>query len=277
MMHSKRLSSLRVKSTLLFLIIVGISSCRQESEEIDFVARVNETYLTREDFASLVDTSKIMPSEKNEIIKEWINREVLYQKALDLELTDSEEFERIIQNSRKELAGAFLMKEILKKEPIEISDSDVLEYYQNKSDEFRIKEDAFVINRMDFLDEETAIKFRNLAVESDWQKGTTFFNDNPAVAKQIKNKLFYEFEIHPSTIVQLLKELYTSEISIVISGKPGYYSVVQLVYRVKKNTIPEFELIKYQVKQRFHSVKRQQVIDKFIKEVYSESDIEIKN
>jgi len=43
---------------ILFLLgVLVFTACSEEQKKDDFIARVNDSYLYREDFASLVDTS----------------------------------------------------------------------------------------------------------------------------------------------------------------------------------------------------------------------------
>ena len=69
-------------TNLVFLFgALAFAACSKEEKKDDFVARVNETYLTREDFASLVDTSSLNTAQKEQLIKNWIYQEILFQAS----------------------------------------------------------------------------------------------------------------------------------------------------------------------------------------------------
>ena len=91
---------------ILFSVILATAGCSKENSKKDFIARVNETYLTREDFASLVDTTNLNPEQKDRLIKEWVYNEILFQQAVKDGITDEDEFKKIINNSKKQLASA---------------------------------------------------------------------------------------------------------------------------------------------------------------------------
>jgi hypothetical protein len=91
------------------------------------------------------------------------------------------------------------------------------------------------------------------------------------------NQLFLSYEINPAPLYRLVKELYPQEISIVISSKPGYYTVVQLLERLTDGSVPSYEYAEQNAKERVIAIKRQALLNNFIKELYSKSKIEIKN
>jgi hypothetical protein len=74
-----------------------------------------------------------------------------------------------------------------------------------------------------------------------------------------------------------MKDFYPEEISIVIPEKPGYYSVVQLLIKYGKESIPPFETVKSEVEKRFLAEKRQQMVEEYLKDLYTQYEIEIKN
>ena len=88
--------------------------------------------------------------------------------------------------------------------------------------------------------------------------------------------LVEEGNIYPSQLSRIIKDFYPEEISIVISEKPGYYSVVQLMDKYGKESIPPFEIIKSEVEKRFIAEKKQILVEEFLKDLYSKNEIEIK-
>ena len=55
MMNCEKHLTITITNIILFSVILATAGCSKENSKKDFIARVNETYLTREDFASLVD------------------------------------------------------------------------------------------------------------------------------------------------------------------------------------------------------------------------------
>jgi len=101
---------LRIRIFLYVLIAIIFLGCNKEPEKKKYVARVNDTYLTEEELNEL-DSLFEDSSSRSEIIKRWVSKELLYQEAISKGITDDEEFNRIINNSRRELASSMLLND----------------------------------------------------------------------------------------------------------------------------------------------------------------------
>ena len=49
----------------------------------------------------MIDTNNTSNFYKNEVIRNWINKEVMYQEALKKGILKESEFNRLIENSKK--------------------------------------------------------------------------------------------------------------------------------------------------------------------------------
>ncbi len=262
-----------------FFILVSLAfiSCEKQGEKVDYVARVNNSYLTREEYASLVDTSTANQSRKNEIISRWIQSELFYQQAEREGLLNREEFKIILRRSERELAGALLLDKFISSERIKADRNEVIDYFEKNINEFRLPSEGLLLNLAEFIDEEKAIKFRKQAIETGWEKAISNFLNDKSVVNYKSNQLFLDYEINPQPIARLVNQLYPLEISIVISAKPGYYSVVQLLARLASGSVPDIDYVYAEAEQRVIAIKRQALVNSYIKNLYSKSKIEIRN
>ncbi len=276
MINCKKLLRLNKIKTLVFFSLILFISCSKEQKKSDYLARVNDSYLTREEFASLVDTTNLSPIDKKQIIKDWIFRELLYQKAKDEDITELDEYKRVLKTSSKELAAAMLLNDYISSEEIKFSDEDLHEYYEKNKNYFQLNVNSYLINKISFNSEDKAIKFRSLAIESDWTKASNFFSSDTSILSKTDAELIPENNMYPYQLMKIAKDLYPQEISIVIAENGEYYSVVQMLAKYEKGTVPNFEIIKYKVEKRFLAEKKKQLIDEYLKELYSHNDIEIK-
>lgn len=276
MMNCRKHINLKTNKIFFLLIIVAISACSKEEKKKDFIARVNDTYLTREDFASLVDTSKINSSDRDQVIKDWVYREILFQKANDEKITKSNQYKNLVGTSSKELAAAMLLRQYLNSEEIDFSDSDLKEYYEKNKNYFRLNIKSFLINKVTFKQEDKAINFRSLAIESDWNKAANFFNNDSSLIVNTSSELIRENDLYPYRLMKIAKDLYPQEISVVISDNEGHFSIIQMLGKYDSGTIPDFDIIKPEIAKRFLSEKRKHLVDEYLKELYSKNDIEIK-
>ena len=112
MMKLKRHLNLEKKISLFVIAAALFSGCGNEQEKTDYVARVNNSFLTRDEFSHIIDTSVASNVQKNEVIRNWIDRELVYLQAKKEGITGNKEYNMLIKDSEKELAGSFLIKKI---------------------------------------------------------------------------------------------------------------------------------------------------------------------
>jgi len=257
--------------------LIYISGCEKEQPKKDYVARVNDRYMTKEEFNYLIDSSSTKNMFKNELIRNWINKEVLYQKALKEGITNEKEFNRLMENAKKELAVALLLEKIYS-ENVTMPDIQQIDtYFSEHKNEFRLFYDAFVINLITFSNEDKAIKYRATLLESDWKKASNVFNGDSSILNNETTNLVYEYELQSAALSRTIKELNPGEVSIVFYSQPGAYSVAQLVQRVEKNSIPPLEYIRPLVEKRIIAEKKEELYKNYLNELYSNNDIEVKN
>ncbi len=265
-----------LSSIILFSVVLIIGSCSEKKQKTEYIARVNDSYLTREAFASLVDTSGLTTEEKNNIIRLWVYDELLYQKAINEGITKKDDFLKIINDSKRKLAGSIYISQIIDDEDINISDDNLAEYYEKNKLYFTADEDYFKLNKIYFNNADKAIKFRNIAVESSWQNALNIFENDLSVVKKANMLVVKESNLYPVQIAKVIKDFYPQEISIVITEKPGYYSLVQFLAKYSKGSELPVESIKGEITKRYKAELKTEAIENHIKELYSKNDIEIK-
>jgi len=276
MMHCEKLLSLKITRIIFLFSILFFTNCSKETKKEDYIARVNKTYLTREEFTSLVDTTNLTGIEKEQIIKSWIYRELLFQKAKEEGIVDQDDYKNVLKKSSQELAAAMLLNNYVSSEEIELSDSELLEYYERNKNSFQLSSDSYLINKISFNTEDKAITFRSLAIESDWDKAVNVSGDDTSILRSINAELIEEKNLYPYQLMKIAKDLYPQEISIVITENAQYYSIVQILGKFPKGSIPKFEIIRQKIETRLLAEKKKQLIDYYLKELYSNNDIEIK-
>ena len=277
MMNCEKHLNKTLTNILILSALLSITACSEQQRKDDYIARVNESYLTREEFASLVDTSKLNSFQKEQIIKNWIYNELLFQEAVKDGIVGNEDFNRIVKNSERQLAAAMLLKDFSDSEELDFSDQDLIEYYENNKSYFLANSNSYLINRAYFKDEDRAIRFREFVLANDWDKSVELFIEDSSLHRCETSKLIEESNIYPLQLARIISDLYPNEISIVITEKPGYYSVIQLLNKYPKETILPFESTKELVARRFVDEKKNEIIENYLIELYSQNEIEIKN
>jgi hypothetical protein len=267
------------KTIIKFLFILTAAvliSCGKESPRTDYAARVNDSYLTEEELNRIIDSSPGNNFYRNEVIRNWVNREVLFQQAVDEGIIKEGEYIRKIEDSKKQLAAAMLLDQIYNAEDISVSDSELEEFFSLRSEEFRLSEDHFLLNTAKFGMEEDAIFFRNRVIETKWDEASGEFSEKNLILNKRSLAFLSEREIHPVSVLRVARELYPGEVSIVINEAPDQYTVLQLLQRYSSGTIPPSGVIKESLRRRFIHHKKQDMLKSYLKDLYSNFDIEIR-
>jgi hypothetical protein len=253
-----------------------ISSCKKEITEKKYVAKVNNVYLTRDELDSMYSSSSDI-QYKNEIIRNWINQELLYQEAGKEGILKNNDFEKILDNSKRKLAASFVIRDFLKNIKFTFDQSDLENFYSKNPDEFKLAYRSYLLNSVTFSNEDDALKFRSAAVEKSWDDAALLIQKDSSIITKKSKDLLFEYQVQPISFLRVVKELYPSEISIVMNNEEGKFTVLQLLEKFNKGDIPPFDLIQDEVKSLYLTEKRELTVKEYIKQLYSKNDIEVKN
>lgn len=261
---------------MIFFTAALLTGCGKESNKKEYLARVNDSYLTRDDLNAIIDSGSGKNFYKSEIIRNWINKELLYQEAKSSGVLDDKSFQNLKNKSEKELAVNFLVNKIFNEEKINVEDAEVKDYFEKNKDSFKLFYNAFLINLVEFNNEDNAIEFRNNAFDKGWKRAEEKFKNDSSLIYNQSSHLVYEYEVRSAALARVVSELLPDEISIVINDSTGNYYLVQLLQKYDKGSIPPFDIVNNLVRDRYIALKREQFIANYIKELYSKNEIEVK-
>ena len=273
MMSSKRL--LKNNFYIALLTATILSSCEKEPETKKYVARVNDSFLTEEEILindSLFDGGL----SRNELIRNWVEKELLYQEALKLGIANSEEFNKIIDNSRRELASSMVLNKYLESNLGRPSRAELQKFYSDHQNEFRADDNIYVYDIAIFSDENAAINFRTKLIETNWDKTITSVKNDKTLIEYRTSYVLTASEIYPIRLLNLIEELNFGEVSIVLEEKPQKFLVVRLLQKYEKDSKPPFDIIADNVEARYIADRRDQILRTYLDELYSKNTIEIK-
>ncbi|NOX18355.1 MAG: peptidyl-prolyl cis-trans isomerase [Chlorobi bacterium] len=264
------------RAIFLFPLLLMVFGCGEKNEEHAFIARVNNEFLDSTEVENELSSLKNKSQFKDEFIRDWVKREVLFLEAKKSGLLGGDEYKKIIADSKKELAASLLLKNVSAKFTIKADESDLREFYDLHKQEFRIPADAFIMNRVTFRDKERAIKFRTTVLDSGWHKAVAMFTADSTVIKIETEKFIYYYEVYPVTLIRYMKYLDPSETSVVFESEPSMFSIVQVKNKFKKGDIPPFEKIRNEVKNKYVMIARTDSLENYIEDLMPHYNIEIK-
>lgn len=268
---------LRATKTEIILLAAIVSfNCGKEEPKKNYIARVDDSYLTIKNLAWDLDTSKLQESRKNEYIRNWIETELLYKEAVKEDILDEDIYKLTLEKARKELAKSLLLQKFFKEQEIEYGQKELVDYYNSHKNEFNLFYDSYLYNFITFKKEDKAILFRSTLLESDWNRTSNGFAGDSSIISERTNILSYDYQIQPAELVTIIQELLPNEVSIVLNLEPNQYTVVQMIKKYSQGEIPDYEIVKKTVEDRFLILKRQELLKDFLRQLYLKYSVEIK-
>jgi len=268
------LSRNRIIEGIIFPLFI-FGACTQPEKPDSYVARVNNSYLTETEFSELVDSQTVSEKTKTLIIKNWVKQEILLQEAVKKGITESNEFKRTVENSRRQLASSLVLQDFAASSQPVVTNEELQNYYNENKSSFRIPFNAYYLNRINFSDSEAAIMFRTELMINGWTLALNKFSNDSSLINFESAILISEQNIYPIRLLRTLEGLYPLEISIVIPDDRGYYTVVQLLDKYSAQSSPPFEAVKTEVERRYKAALTELAIENYINDLYSLSEIEI--
>lgn len=270
--------SVRINNFALeVFVFLTLAGCSKDAPKTDYIAKVNDSYLTADQLSEMMDTSARNNFYKNEIIRNWINQELLYQQALKEGIGDDGKYKRIINDSKKNLAASLLLKNVYDKQELVYEMEDLIEFFLEHKEEFGLFNDSYLLNIAEFNSEDKAVEFRTFVMENSWVKAADRLKEDAGIVNNKYRILLAEKEISPLDIQRMVPELYPQEVSIVFGDEKSNFKVIQVLEKYNKGTIPPFELLKEKVESRYLAQEKDKFISQYIKNLYEENDIEVKN
>jgi peptidyl-prolyl cis-trans isomerase C len=217
---------------VLLMCSMFLTGCKRHAEPEDYIARVNDEYLTLDMISRRLDE----PLGMNEIIvreyvNQWLTSEILYQEARRRGLDRDDRVLKPLQDIRRNLAiNALLEDEIYTDLSPYISDEQVEAYYESHKDEFTADAPIVDISYVLFDQRNVATSFRNTVIQgAEWEAALDNVlnseNQSASVVEIGERGYYRERDIHPPEIWRAARQLGVGGVSFPVSTTRGFYIV----------------------------------------------------
>ena len=266
----------RIKILSIFITLITLASCKNEPPITEvYVAEVGSVKLTQNELEKHLGSNIGISKYKDEFIRDWVEKEMLAQISMEKHLLNKNNFNRVIETSKQELAAAIAIADYLKVNPIEIIDNELKKYFEKNKDDYNFSDDAYILNLVAFGNEESAIRFRNNAILGGWKDAVSKLVEEDELLENRKEKIFKLSEIQSRRISRVLQKLYNDEISLVIETELNNFVVVQQIDKISKNSIPNFKYVKNDVRKSFLILKQKELIRNYLDSLLTQKQIKI--
>lgn len=256
-------------SVVLVLLLTGCSKSKQTDL---YLAEVDNEKLTYSELASRFDTTSLKSKQKlKDYINHWLNTSVLYKEAEKTDLTDSEEYEELLNEAKKEIAVNLLLKKEVYDKKVDIKNSEILNYYNQHRNEFFLGGDLINICYAVFSNEAGASSFqKSYSSGINWSSTVNSFikaHAQDLVVAYKDSTFFKQSELYPPDIWKSIIPLRIGELSKPLRVFDGIMIVKMNSYQ-KAGDIGSLEFAKSDIVERITVDKKRQIYLNYLKSLH---------
>lgn len=251
------------------------SGCAEQSKE-PFVVKVGSSVLTRSMILeALPKELKADPKAIENFTRNWINTEILYQKALNLEIDQEDRFRNELDNIEKKLLAELLIEQQIN-DRIIISEERIKEYYDANQENFTRKTDQAKVDYFISADEERAKLFRVKIGAVSGAEDNRFLEIANSVAA-LTDRLGTTDYIDETQMGKKMADAVFSR------SKPGILSPIDLdgsncflrIVDIKPaGSVRALEIVSYEIEAILKSMDREIQYENYLEKLKSEVDIQ---
>lgn len=249
---------------LLLLVFAG---CRPAPDFGDFVARVGNATLTREELALTLDrrTYSLDSTEAaSQIVEQWTTNELLYQEALQRGLRTKPDVVRLLAENERSVLISALVNELYTEDENATSEGAIQTYYEQHRDQLVLREPYTRVRYIPVTTTAQAAVVRDslnrLSDPSAFERLVLLHSSDPATSLTLAESYFpisQLFSRNPGLRTALLS-LRPGDIYGPVE-QDSLFHIIQLVDRVAAGTLPDLEMIRPEIEQRVQIEARKQL------------------
>jgi hypothetical protein len=138
----------------IVLLFLGLLSCSDNEPVEGAVARVRDRYLFEEDLEKVMPENQTAEDSilfRNNYIKSWATRELLYEKAMINVANQDEEIQTLVEEYRRELLIDRYKRALLQQDlDTVVTEEDLDRYYEDNKNVYRLNEDLLRLKLIHF-------------------------------------------------------------------------------------------------------------------------------
>ena len=261
----------------LSVLLIG---CTEHRPSGTYVARVNDSFLTTDDLHAHTDTSSVSISQVEAYVNRWVSRELLFQEARRRGLDRSPEVKEKIGEIEKQLIVSQLLdREIYGDDLLELPNDELLQYFNEHTQEFILENDVATLNYMLFEERELANTFRSRVVRNTpWYDAVAAVESDTAVASGIISRgdslYITEQDLLAPAVWRTATKMGAGQVSYPLKTDQGYF-VLQLTGFQKRGTPAEFRYSLPEIRERLIVEKRRRRLESLLTELRQHFIVEV--
>lgn len=242
------------------------------------MAKVQDIEITQEDIQSFLHSLgqqtamqiQSQPDGMERVVYELVNQNLMYLDALDQKLEEDQAFKDDLEKAKKNLLIQYSVNKFLK--GIEISDVEVLEYFESNKEQFK-KPESMIASHILVKEEEQAKEIlEKINNGLSFEEAASEYSDCPSkdrggdLGKFARGSMVPEFE----------EAAFGSELGLVnkpVKTQFGYH-IIKVIEKSQAES-PKLEEVKEQVKQTLLQSNQQQAYMKKTNDLKEKYSVEV--
>lgn len=267
----------------IFVLAFVLAGCGPERSEVDYVARLGDRYLTREDLDSALESLTVLQDSAEaaeQIMEQWITDELLFREAVRRGLRNQAGVQSLLLENERSVLVSALLTELYKEEDSTPDDQDLLTYYEQNKDQLKLTEPFVKIRYLVTESADSAMSAVELmeGIESSpnpdsaWKAVANRFTEDPDGTTTLSASFYPETRLLSSIpgLNTAVQRLAPGQILSPFELDSRYH-IVQLVERIPVGTTPEVALLEDQLRARIAIENRKQLYARQVQRLRNEA------
>jgi hypothetical protein len=269
------------RRALVLAAALLLAGCSAETDSGEFVARVGDRLLTKEDLGQAIQADRLgldSVETARRYIDQWITFELLFAEARRRGLRADPGVKRRLEESERSILVSALVDQLYRNPAAEASPEDVITYFESHRDQLGLLEPFVRIRYLQLASPDSAAAAARALASVDtsdaegWLAVADRFALDPEAVRDLAGTYAAETRLmaHLPRVRQAIGALAPGRTSPVIEDG-GQYHVVQLVDRVPAGTVPRVEWIEPALRQRLQIEARKQLYARLVQDLRNEA------
>lgn len=267
----------------IFVLAFVLAGCGPESSEVDYVVRLGDRYLTREDLDSALESLTVLQDSAEaaeQIMEQWITDELLFREAVRRGLRNQAGVQSLLLENERSVLVSALLTELYKEEDSTPDDQDLLTYYEQNKDQLKLTEPFVKIRYLVTESADSAMSAIELMEglesspnpDSAWKAVANRFTEDPDGTTTLSASFYPETRLLSSIpgLNTAVQRLAPGQILSPFELDSRYH-IVQLVERLPVGTTPEVALLEDQLRARIAIENRKQLYARQVQRLRNEA------
>jgi hypothetical protein len=244
------------------------------------VARVGDAELTLEEARTHIDTTRAASEYAlTEYVSYWVNTELVYQEAVRRGVEQTPQFNRQLQDVRRQLANQELLEQEIYSDSQSVTPEATQGYFTRHAAEFPVREATLKLNLIAIVSRERANAFAAAVAQgAAWKRAVDNLPRDSSGAPEVlvsAGEQYYTAQtLFPPELWKVAAALSVNEVSFPVKAVGGYF-VLQCLARLQQGSPAPIDLVRSEVRQRLLIEARRRRYDELLGTLRRKTGVEV--